>query len=64
MKSLLGLFRLMSRDLQVAEMLGLNFNLGTVQRLGYSTGVIFTMEISKGELQILLTHKYSHVHFI
>lgn len=56
----LVLCRLMWSDLQVDAMLELNFNLGTVQQLGYSTGVVFTVEIRKGELDTVLTYKYTH----
>ena len=43
------------------EMLELNFNLRTVQRLGYSIGVIFTVEICKGEPKNLHTQIDTHV---
>ena len=43
------------------EMLELNFNLRTVQRLGNSIGVFFTVEICKGEPKNLHTQIDTHV---
>ena len=45
------------------EMLELNFNLRIVQQLGYSIGVIFTMEICKDDPKTLLyTNRYTRMH--
>lgn len=45
------------------EMLELDFNLRTVQQLGYSIGVIFTVEIGKEDPKTLLyTNRYTSMH--
>jgi hypothetical protein len=54
----------------VDAMLELNFNLRTVQLLGYSIGVIFTVEIRKGEPDTVYiymnrhTRVHAHIHVL
>lgn len=46
-------FRLMSLDVQVDAMLELNFSLKTAKKLGFFTGVLFTMGIRKARTENL-----------